>query len=575
MKNETVGPKPLKRIEQLSVYRPGSAPNKDILRLDTNESLYAPAELMQLLASADPELINRYPNAAELESTLAQHFGLKNDQVLVTCGADDALFRTFLAMLDPEREVILPQPGFEMLDRYAQITGATTHIVPWLEGAYPTEEVLSKVNERTALIVVVSPNNPTGGTIKVNELRRISEAAPHALILLDLAYTEFADEDLTPTGLSLPNVILIRTLSKGWGLAGLRVGYAMGKTQIVDWLRAVGSPYPVSRISLFLAHYYLTQSGENVLQAQVSRVRHERESLNQLLAGYGLDIQPSQGNFVFVKTPRAQEIYEKLLEQKVSVRFFKTRPQLKHYLRITCPGNEQAYARLETAFRLVLGGNEQAKPASPIKEKNIEPAKMQSKKLDGRSAEIKRVTKETQITVRVDIDGQGKSQVQSGIGFLDHMLSALAKHSGMNISLSCVGDLEVDDHHSSEDCALALGAAIDQALGERRGIHRFGYAYAPLDEAMARAVVDFSGRPFAQISLGLGREKIGGWATENMGHFFESLATAAKATLHVNLLTGFNDHHRIEAAFKALALALREAVARREGGEIPSTKGVL
>ena len=192
-----------------------------------------------------------------------------------------------------------------------------------------------------------------------------------------------------------------------------------------------------------------------------------------------------------------------------------------------------------------------------------------------RRAELKRKTRETSISVSLDLDGQGKVSVSTGIGFLDHMLTALARHARLDLKLSCSGDLQVDDHHTAEDCALALGNAIDQALGERAGINRFGYAYAPLDEALARAVVDLSGRPFAAVDLGLDRDAIGELSTENAAHVLSSLATAARATLHVDVLRGSNDHHRAEAAYKAVALALRQAVALGPDGEIPSTKGVL
>ncbi|MGD9507154.1 MAG: imidazoleglycerol-phosphate dehydratase HisB [Geminicoccaceae bacterium] len=192
-----------------------------------------------------------------------------------------------------------------------------------------------------------------------------------------------------------------------------------------------------------------------------------------------------------------------------------------------------------------------------------------------RTARVERRTAETEITLSLDLDGTGRSEVQTGLGFLDHMLTALAKHGRFDLDLDCDGDLEVDDHHTAEDCALALGTAFDQALGERRGIRRFGHAYAPLDEALARAVVDFSGRPSAQVELGFRRERIGEIATENLTHVFVSFATAARMTLHVDVLKGSNDHHRAEAAFKALALALREAVVLDGTGEVPSTKGVL
>ena len=141
--------------------------------------------------------------------------------------------------------------------------------------------------------------------------------------------------------------------------------------------------------------------------------------------------------------------------------------------------------------------------------------------------------------------------------------------------MSCKGDLDIDDHHTAEDCALALGQAFDQALGDKRGITRFGHAYAPLDEALARAVVDLSGRPYAYVDLGLRREKVGDIATEMIGHVLQSFAMAAKMTLHVELIRGQNDHHRAEAAFKSLALALRQAVATAGHDDVPSTKGVL
>lgn len=192
-----------------------------------------------------------------------------------------------------------------------------------------------------------------------------------------------------------------------------------------------------------------------------------------------------------------------------------------------------------------------------------------------RTATLDRTTKETSIAVKLTLDGTGQHTVQTGLPFLDHMIGALAKHARIDLALSCKGDLEVDDHHSVEDCALALGAAIDQALGKREGIARFGYAYAPLDEALARTVIDLSGRPSAAIDLGLKREAIGALACENLVHFLSSFATAARATLHVDVLKGLNDHHRAEAAFKSLALALKQAVARTGGSDVPSTKGVL
>lgn len=191
-----------------------------------------------------------------------------------------------------------------------------------------------------------------------------------------------------------------------------------------------------------------------------------------------------------------------------------------------------------------------------------------------REARIDRTTRETRIHGRLALDGASEVRVDTGIGFLDHMLTTLAFHAGWDLELECHGDLEVDDHHTAEDCALALGEALDRALGDRAGITRFGTGHAPLDEALARTVIDLSGRPWPEIHLGLTREALGGLACENITHVFISFAMASRCALHVDVLRGGNDHHRTEAAFKATALALRQATAFADGA-VRSTKGSL
>lgn len=206
---------------------------------------------------------------------------------------------------------------------------------------------------------------------------------------------------------------------------------------------------------------------------------------------------------------------------------------------------------------------------------------------------VKRVTQETNIQLALDLDGGSVSvresilgkeyasgdgqtiHVHTGVGFLDHMLTALAKHGGWSLILECIGDLHIDDHHTVEDCGIALGQAFKEALGSVRGIKRFGHGFAPLDEALSRAVVDFSNRPFAVVELGLKRERIGQLSTEMIPHFLESFATEARITMHVDCLRGTNDHHRSESAFKALAIAIRKARTPTGRDDVPSTKGVL
>jgi imidazoleglycerol phosphate dehydratase HisB len=192
-----------------------------------------------------------------------------------------------------------------------------------------------------------------------------------------------------------------------------------------------------------------------------------------------------------------------------------------------------------------------------------------------REVAFQRLTRETEIQGRICLDGTGLSTIETGIGFLDHLLATLARHGRFDLELTCRGDLHVDDHHTAEDCALVIGKALDEALGDRAGIVRFGHAYAPLDESLARAVVDLSGRPWAGVSLGLRGPRLGTLSTENVPHVLSSLAMTGRLTMHVDVLRGENDHHRAEAAFKAVALALRGAVRQDGGSEVPSTKGVL
>lgn len=189
-----------------------------------------------------------------------------------------------------------------------------------------------------------------------------------------------------------------------------------------------------------------------------------------------------------------------------------------------------------------------------------------------RRAQIERRTRETDIAVRVDLDRPGPVQAKTGIGFFDHMLEQLGKHGGFALQLECRGDLAVDEHHTVEDCALALGEALRQALGDKRGLRRYGFLL-PMDEARVQVAIDLSGRAFAVFEGRFGREQIGTLPTELVPHFFRSLADALGAALHISV-AGENTHHMIEACFKGVGRALRDAL-RREGDDLPTTKGVL
>lgn len=346
----TAQPSPSPRIAGSAAYRVPRAAAKIDLFLDGNEGLAPPAGLAASLADRSPELLRRYPDAAALEQRLAGRFGLSPEQVVVTAGADDALDRACKATLAPGREFILPQPTFEMLSRYCRLCGADLVSIPWFNGPFPTKPVLQAITPRTAAIAFVSPNNPTGAVGSSDDLRRISAAAPHALLIVDVAYAEFADEDLTPTALSLPNAIAIRTFSKAWGLAGLRVGYAIGPAEIIGWLRVTGSPYAVAGPSLALALTRLG-TGETDVAAYAERVRRERVELQRLLERLGLTPLPSQGNFVLVRAPDAISLRDRLGAQGISIRAFPGHPELADWLRITCPGDEATFTRLADALQ--------------------------------------------------------------------------------------------------------------------------------------------------------------------------------------------------------------------------------
>ncbi len=194
-----------------------------------------------------------------------------------------------------------------------------------------------------------------------------------------------------------------------------------------------------------------------------------------------------------------------------------------------------------------------------------------------RTATITRTTAETDISVTLDLDGTGRSDNQTGVGFFDHMLDQLARHAMIDLTVRAEGDLQVDDHHTVEDTGIAIGQALAEALGDKRGIRRYGACQLPMDDALLRAALDLSGRPYLVWNVEFPTAKIGGFDTELVREFFQALSTHGGITLHVDRLHGLNSHHIAEAAFKAVARALRDAVEPdpRRGDAIPSTKGAL
>ncbi|NOY56518.1 MAG: aminotransferase class I/II-fold pyridoxal phosphate-dependent enzyme [Actinobacteria bacterium] len=286
--------------------------------------------------------MSRYPETSALRESIRELHGVETDQVLVTAGADDALFRCFLAHMGPGRKAVATYPSFVMIPRYVEQVGGRLVEVPWWQGAFPIEAVIDAISDDTDIVFVVSPNNPTGAVIDEAALRELAASA--RLLVLDAVYEEFADRGLTRAALEMENVVVIRTLSKAWGLAGLRVGYVLGSTELVTELAAYGNPYAVSGLSASLAHARLNDRDE--VAEFVGNVRSQRDTLAGILESHGIVTLPSQANFVLARFDAPEWVLSAAASLGVALRRFPERPGLEDYLRITLPGDQPRFERL-------------------------------------------------------------------------------------------------------------------------------------------------------------------------------------------------------------------------------------
>ena len=344
--------RPAARVAGVSAYRVPRHPAPVDLDLRGNEGAVPDEALLQTLSGVD--VLRRYPDAGPVRRRLAARFGVAEERVLVTAGGDDALDRLCRAVLEPGRSLLLPTPGFEMTRRYAQLAGAVVVEVPWPGAGFPVEAVCAAVDGGTGLVALTSPNNPTGATIPWEDVVAVcaAAAAVGAVVLLDLAYVEFADADPTAAALALDNVVVVRTVSKAWGLAGIRVGCALGPARVLAWMAAAGAPYAVSAPSLALAAAAL-DAGDDALVGFVDGVREGRAALARALAGAGCDVVPSEANFVFARSPRAAWLADGLAGLGIGVRTFPTQPGLGDALRIAVPPTAPGRARLAAGLGAV------------------------------------------------------------------------------------------------------------------------------------------------------------------------------------------------------------------------------
>ena len=329
-------------------YQPPSFESQIDLDLSRNEGSPTITEI-GLGADEIAALTSRYPSTTDLREVLAGRHGLGPDRVLVTAGGDDALFRCFLSVAGSS--VVATTPSFEMIRRYTAQLETPLIEVPWWEGDFPVAGFLKEAEASPGMGVVVSPNNPTGNAIDQADLRKVAEAYP--LLVLDAAYTEFADEDLTMVALEMGNVVVVKTLSKAFGLAGLRIGYLLGSAEAVVALSGYGSPYAVSSLSAALARRVLDQPSTAVA-SRVAEVTANRERLGASLDRLGVKPLPSQANFVLATETDPDWLVPAAASLGVGLRRFEDRPELRRSVRITVPGEERDLVRLEETLRSVL-----------------------------------------------------------------------------------------------------------------------------------------------------------------------------------------------------------------------------
>jgi imidazoleglycerol phosphate dehydratase HisB len=423
--------------------------------------------------------------------------------------------------------------GLELVTRRAALDGAGS-----VAAAGPVAEQLSRINrlrlvegvdEDTGLVVMTDISAP--------DCRKLAAASP--LLCADEGGVEFADRpSLVGLTSELRNLAVLRDLSAAYGAAG---GAVIAGSELIARLEEVLEPFALPPVLVAAAEAALSPSRMLSAQARIDLVRAERARLHQTLAAAGIVAEPGEGPWLLIRPADIS-------------------------------GAQAAFARLGVSAEPRDGGFRLDVGAPEANDRLLAALGVEVEAGPRRRAEAVRDTRETRIALALDLDRARPVEVRTGVGFYDHMLEQVASHGGFSLVLGCEGDLHIDAHHVVEDCALALGGALKAALGERRGIGRFGFVL-PMDEAEAQVSLDLGGRPFSVFEGEFRDSRIGDYPTEMTAHVFRSLAESLGAAIHVRV-RGENDHHKTEACFKALGRALRQAV-RVEGSDIPSTKGVI
>lgn len=346
------GPDPIDPVGELEAYSPPKPAGPIDLELAGNEGPPPPQSVLDALCNLEAEQLRRYPDLTDLRAAIAAKHEVDTEQVLLTAGGDQAIELLARTFLGDNRSLLTHTPSFVMIERAGQLAGGEVEAIEWTRGTFPVDTFLQAADGTTKLAVIVSPNNPTGATISREELLTIADTLSQALVVVDHAYVEFADEDLTGLCLERSNVAVIRTFSKTMGLAGARVGYLLGAAPLVQWLRRIRSPYPIATPSLTAALARL-ETAEDVTPF-IEAITVNRNRLTSTLEDLGVDVYPSEANFILGAYRDARWVFDGLASMGIRTRLFPNRPNLTDHVRITVPGDGDEIERVESAFEAVL-----------------------------------------------------------------------------------------------------------------------------------------------------------------------------------------------------------------------------
>ncbi len=485
------------------------------------------------LSSAGAGLESLPPSLEPLRERMADFYGVEAHQLMVTRGASH---------------------GLEILMRRLRVHGhefilaAADHYLEDLCGVYNLTirkpAIGGPVAKGAGFYLVHNPSQHDGKAWDLVAARTLAVEIFPTLLVLDESYFDAASADsMAELATSEPNVVVLKSLSYLFGMAGARVGALIANTKTLQGLLKYCEPHPVPTPSVRAAEAALSPSRSLSVQSRIDLIRSEQARLLEALARSkqleSFDL--NDGPFMLLRP----------------VNLLKTQTALK----------KMALSTQNTPNGLLIALGDAATNNRILKALDV-PAETKAP----RTGEVLRDTKETRISALVNLDTPKPIRVETGIGFFDHMLDQVATHGGFSLQLACEGDLHIDGHHTVEDCMLAFGQALKNALGDRVGMARFGFVL-PMDETEAKVSIDLGGRPFCVFKGTFESTHIGDYQTEMTSHAFRSLSETLGASIHVEV-EGGNDHHKTEACYKALGRALRQAT-RIEGDALPSTKGML